>query len=71
MELEGYELEPGCNSDLVILQAVNPIEVIQLKANRLLVIKSGKVIARAPVQESFVALKSDEEQPVNFSKRLF
>ena len=71
MELEGYELEPGCNTDLVILQAVNPIEVIQLKANRLLVIKSGKVIARAPVQESFVALNSDEEQPVSFSKGLF
>jgi hypothetical protein len=53
------------------LQAVNPIEVIQLKANRLLVIKSGKVIARAPVQESFVALNSDEEQPVSFSKGLF
>ncbi|MEH6446210.1 MAG: amidohydrolase family protein [Oceanospirillaceae bacterium] len=71
MGLEGYGLEPGCNADLVILQAANPIEAIQLKANRLFVIKSGKVIARSAVQENYVTLNDDEEQQVNFSKGLF
>ncbi|MFT5706145.1 MAG: cytosine deaminase [Oceanospirillaceae bacterium] len=71
MGLEGYGLEPGCNADLVILQAANPIEAIQLKANRLFVIKSGKVIARSAVQENYVTLNDDEEQQVDFSKGLF
>ncbi|GGA39552.1 amidohydrolase family protein [Pelagibacterium lentulum] len=43
--LEGYGLEKGCNADFVILQARDPQEAIRLKANRLFVIKRGKVIA--------------------------
>jgi cytosine deaminase len=68
--LKGYGLEPGCNADLVILQAASPIEALQLKANRLFVIKNGVVIARSPVQQNFVVLNGEEEQ-VNFSKNLF
>ena len=45
--LEGYGLEKGCNADLVVLQAVDTLEALRLKPNRLAVIKRGKVIARS------------------------
>ncbi|TIX86630.1 amidohydrolase family protein [Rhizobium sp. P44RR-XXIV] len=45
--LEGYGLAKGCNADFVILQAVDTVEALRLKPNRLAVIKSGKVIARS------------------------
>ncbi len=47
MGLEGYGLEKGKNADLVILQARDPLEALRLKANRLTVIRRGKVIARS------------------------
>ncbi len=47
MGLEGYGLEKGCNADLVVLQAVDTLEALRLKPNRLAVIKSGKIIARS------------------------
>jgi cytosine deaminase len=47
MGLDGYGLEKGKNADLVILQARDPMEALRLKANRLTVIRRGKVIARA------------------------
>ena len=49
--LEDYGLEKGCNADLVILQAADPVEALRLKANRLFVIRKGKIISRsAPLQ---------------------
>jgi cytosine deaminase len=49
--LEGYGLEKGCNADLVILQAADPVEALRLKANRLFVIRRGRVISSsAPVE---------------------
>lgn len=45
--LEGYGLEKGRNADLIILQAVDVLEALRLKPNRLAVIKSGKAIARS------------------------
>src|SRR5436309_2634087 len=39
MGLEGYGLEVGCNGDLVMLQATDPIEAIRLKARRLFVVR--------------------------------
>jgi cytosine deaminase len=45
--LEGYGLEKGCNADFVVLQAVDSLEALRLKPNRLAVIKRGKVIARS------------------------
>jgi len=49
--LEGYGLEKGCNADLVILQAVDPVEALRLKANRLFVIRRGRIISSsAPVE---------------------
>jgi cytosine deaminase len=47
MGLQGYGLEEGCNADLVILQAADPIEALRLKPTRLVVIKGGKVISRS------------------------
>ncbi|MGY5804222.1 amidohydrolase family protein [Rhizobium sp. LEGMi12c] len=45
--LEGYGLEKGCNADLVVLQAIDTLEALRLKPNRLAVVKHGKVIARS------------------------
>jgi cytosine deaminase len=45
LHLDGYGLKPGCNADMVLLQAADPIEAIRMKATRLAVIRRGKVIA--------------------------
>jgi len=46
--LEGYGLEAGCRADFVLLQARSPVEAIRLRAPRLLVVRGGQVLARAP-----------------------
>jgi len=49
--LEGYGLEKGCNADLVILQAADPVEALRLKANRHFVIRRGRIISSStPVE---------------------
>lgn len=68
--LEGYGLEPGCQADLVILQARSPIEALQLQPARLFVIRKGVVIARTPAAKNYLSLGEKEEQ-VSFSKGLF
>ena len=45
--LDGYGIAPGCHADLVVLDARNPIEAIRLRAQRLLVMRRGQVIARS------------------------
>jgi cytosine/creatinine deaminase len=50
MGIEGYGLAVGCNADMILLQAADPIEAIRLKARRLAVIRRGKVIAELPAQ---------------------
>jgi cytosine deaminase len=50
--LEGYGLEKGCNADLVILQAADPVEALRLKANRLFVIRRGRIISSSPPVEA-------------------
>jgi cytosine/creatinine deaminase len=45
--LDGYGLEPGCRADCVLLQARSPIEAIRLRAQRLAVVRAGRVIARS------------------------
>jgi cytosine deaminase len=47
MGLEGYGLSPGCNGDLVLLDATTPAEAIRLRAPRLAVVRRGKVVSRA------------------------
>jgi len=50
--LEGYGLEKGCNADLVILQAVDQVEALRLKANRLFVIRRGRIISNSATVEA-------------------
>ena len=45
--LENYGLRVGANADMVLLQAADPIEAVRLRATRLVVMRRGKVIARA------------------------
>jgi len=54
MGLEGYGLEPGNPADFVVLQAADPIEAIRLRANRLWVVRRGKIVAQVPRLESEV-----------------
>jgi cytosine/creatinine deaminase len=44
--LEGYGLAPGCNADLVVLQARDPVDAIRRRARRLQVLRRGRVIAK-------------------------
>ena len=50
--LEGYGLKKGCKANMVILQANDRIDAIRLRANRLSVIRAGKIISSS---EPFVA----------------
>jgi cytosine deaminase len=61
MGLEGYGVEPGCQADLVVLQAQDPIEAVRLKATRLFVIRRGTVIAEAPVRRTALRLPGRPE----------
>jgi cytosine/creatinine deaminase len=54
--LEGYGIAPGCNADLVLLQARDPVEAIRLRAPRLVVLRRGQVIARSPAQQAALSL---------------
>jgi cytosine/creatinine deaminase len=48
MGLQGYGIDPGCTADLVLLQARNPVEAIRLRAQRLWVMRRGRIVARTP-----------------------
>ncbi|WP_334189948.1 amidohydrolase family protein [Noviherbaspirillum sp.] len=54
--LEGYGIDVDCKADLVVLQARDPVEAIRLRATRLLVLRGGRVIARAPAATASLAL---------------
>lgn len=65
--LENYGLEIGCNADMVVLQASDPMEAVRLKAARLFVIRRGKVIARTAPAVAEVLLGEGITQ-VDFSR---
>ena len=69
MGLEGYGLEVGCNGDLVLLQARDPIEAIRLKATRLAVIRRGRVISETPARIARVSLEGrpDAVDPASYA----
>ena len=46
MNLEGYGLNVGCKANFNLLQAHDPIEALRLKAQRIKVIRGGKIIAQ-------------------------
>ncbi len=54
--LEGYGLSPGCNADLVLLDAGSTVEAIRLRAARRVVIRRGQVVAEAPPATSRLQL---------------
>ncbi|MFK4824405.1 amidohydrolase family protein [Paenochrobactrum sp. BZR 588] len=43
--LKDYGLAKGCNADFVVLQARDTLEALRLKANRLIVVRRGKILA--------------------------
>ncbi len=70
MHLSDYGLAVGCKADIVILEAASAIEAIQLRPERLFVIKAGKVIAKTTPRECQLDLRG-VKKPVSFSKNLF
>ncbi|WP_282609959.1 amidohydrolase family protein [Pelagibius sp. Alg239-R121] len=66
LHLEGYGLEKGCNADMVILQARDEVEALRLKANRLQVIRRGKVISEMPPATAKLDLDGEAHE-VDFS----
>ena len=59
--LDGYGLDVGCRADFVLLQARSAAEAIRLRAPRLLVVRGGRVLARA--SERQVALQLPGRPP--------
>ncbi len=47
MGLEGYGVAKGCKASFNLLQAIDTIEAIRLRAHRIAVIRNGTVIARS------------------------
>ncbi len=54
--LEGYGIAPGCDANLVLLDARDPVEAIRLRATRLAVIRRGKVVSRSPAPHATLSL---------------
>jgi len=48
LHLADYGIAKGCFADLVILDAGDPIEALRLKAQRLKIIRRGRVVAEGP-----------------------
>ncbi len=63
--IEKYGIEPGCNADIVILQARDPQEALRLRPARLFVIRRGTVIAETPPVISRLQL-GDNTNDVDF-----
>jgi cytosine deaminase len=57
--LADYGLEPGCHADLVVLQAGDCIEALRTRANRLWVVRRGRVLARTPASRAELTLGDD------------
>jgi cytosine/creatinine deaminase len=65
--LEGYGLEPGCRADCVVLHARTPVEAIRLRAQRLAVVRSGRVVARTAPASAMLDLPGRPAQ-VDFTR---
>jgi cytosine deaminase len=67
LNLAGYGLAPGCWADFVVLQAADAIEAIRLQAERLFVVRRGRVLAEAAPRASVVRF-GDVERRVDFMR---
>ena len=54
--LDAYGIEVGHLADLVLLQARDPAEAIRLRANRLMVVRRGQIVARTPAATASLSL---------------
>jgi len=54
--LQGYGIEVGNRADMVVLQAQDPVEAVRLRANRLAVIRGGRVVSETPAQVAVLDL---------------
>jgi cytosine/creatinine deaminase len=54
--LEGHGIAVGGHADMVLLQARDPVEAIRLRANRLMVVRRGRVVAHAPAATATLSL---------------
>ncbi len=52
--LQGYGLAPGNRADFLLLQARSPVEALRLRAQRLLVVRGGEVLARTPAASAML-----------------
>lgn len=62
MGLDDLGLEVGKRASLVVLNAGDPIESIRLRADRLLVVSNGKVVARREKASSALSLEGRPER---------
>ncbi|MEX3932604.1 amidohydrolase family protein [Paraburkholderia phymatum] len=60
--LERYGIEPGCDANLVVLDARDAVEAIRLRAARLAVVSRGKVVSRAPAARAQLSLEGRPEE---------
>jgi len=67
LNLEAYGIAPGCNADLVVLQAEDAVEAIRLRAERLIVLRRGRVLAQAEPRVSTVNF-AGAERVVDFTR---
>jgi cytosine deaminase len=66
MGLQGYGIAKGNRASLVVLDAGNPVEAIRLRADRILVVANGKVVARRPKAATQLSL---EGRPQSVDRR--
>jgi cytosine deaminase len=66
LNLPDYGVAPGCYADLVVLQAADAVEAIRLRANRLLVLRRGKILAQAAPNISTVSF-GETRRDVDFT----
>ncbi|MCO5147743.1 MAG: amidohydrolase family protein [Aquamicrobium sp.] len=66
MGVEGYGLEKGCKASLVVLDAGDRIEAIRLRAERLVVVAKGKVVAERPRRDTALTLPG---RPASVNRR--
>ncbi len=59
--LDGYGIAPGQYADLVLLQARDPADAIRLRANRLMVVRRGQIVARTPAATASLSLPGRPE----------
>jgi len=70
MQLENYGLKVGANADIVICEASSAVEALQLRPERLYVIRRGNVIASTQPRVTKLHL-AGKDSSVSFSKGLF